>query len=80
LATALQQGQIAAAGLDVFENEPRLNPELLKCRNIVMTPHIGSGTLATRLAMANLATDNLIAFFSEGKAITPLNPEVLGLA
>ena len=80
LAKALQQGQIAAAGLDVFENEPRLNPELLKCRNIVMTPHIGSGTLATRLAMANLATDNLIAFFSEGKAITPLNPEVLGLA
>ena len=80
LAVALQQGQIAAAGLDVFENEPRLNPELLKCRNIVMTPHIGSGTLATRLAMANLATDNLIAFFSEGKALTPLNPEVLGLA
>ena len=80
LAKALQQGQIAAAGLDVFENEPRLNPELLKCRNIVMTPHIGSGTLATRLAMANLATDNLIAFFSEGKALTPLNPEVLGHA
>ena len=80
LAKALQQGQIAAAGLDVFENEPRLNPELLKCRNIVMTPHIGSGTLATRLAMANLATHNLIAFFSEGKALTPLNPEVLGLA
>ena len=80
LAKALQQGQIAAAGLDVFENEPRLNPELLKCRNIVLTPHIGSGTLATRLAMANLATDNLIAFFSEGKALTPLNPEVLGLA
>jgi gluconate 2-dehydrogenase len=80
LAKALQQGQIAAAGLDVFENEPKLNPELLKCSNIVMTPHIGSGTLATRLAMANLASDNLIAFFTEGKALTPLNPEVLGQA
>ena len=63
----------------MFENEPKLNPELLKCSNIVMTPHIGSGTLATRLAMVNLASDNLIAFFTEGKAITPLNPEVLGV-
>jgi len=80
LAVALQQGQIAAAGLDVFEGEPKLNPALLQCRNIVMTPHIASSTRATRLAMANLATDNLIAFFTEGKALTPLNPDVLGLA
>jgi glyoxylate/hydroxypyruvate/2-ketogluconate reductase len=46
----------------------KLNPELLKCSNIVMTPHIGSGTLATRLAMANLASDNLIAFLHRGQS------------
>jgi len=79
LARALAAGQIAAAGLDVFEGEPKLHPDLLKLSNVVLTPHIGSSTRATRLAMAHLAADNLIAFFSNGSALTPLNPEVLQL-
>ena len=77
LAKALAAGQIAAAGLDVFEGEPSVNPDLMKATNVVLTPHIGSSTRATRLAMANLAADNLIAFFGNGTALTPLNPEVL---
>ena len=77
LAKALAAGQIAAAGLDVFEGEPSGHSDLLKATNVVLTPHIGSSTRATRLAMANLAADNLIAFFDNGTAVTPLNPEVL---
>ena len=77
LAKALATGRIAAAGLDVFEGEPRLHPDLLTVPNAVLTPHIGSSTRATRLAMANLAADNLISFFKNGSAVTPLNPEVL---
>jgi len=69
----LASGQIAAAGLDVFEGEPALNPALLTVPNVVLTPHIASATLKTRLAMAQLAADNLVAFFTEGKALTPLN-------
>ena len=77
LAQALLSGQIAAAGLDVFEGEPSVHPDLLKASNVVLTPHIGSSTRATRLAMAHLAADNLIAFFEKGSTLTPLNPEVL---
>ena len=78
LAAALQAGRIAGAGLDVFEGEPQVNPALLACRNVVLTPHIGSASRPTRLAMANLAADNLIGFLTQGRALTPLNPEVLG--
>ena len=77
LAAALRDKRIAAAGLDVFEGEPKLNPELLTVPNVVLTPHIASATMPTRLAMANLAADNLIAFFTEQKALTPINPNVL---
>ncbi len=80
LAVALRERKIAAAGLDVFEGEPKVHPDLLTVPNVVLTPHIASATLPTRLAMANLAADNLIAFFTEGKALTPLNPAVLGKA
>ena len=59
LAEALREGRIAAAGLDVFENEPAVNPALLALDNIVMTPHIGSATRSSRLAMAMLAARNL---------------------
>lgn len=79
LAAALQKGQIAAAGLDVFEHEPRLNPALLACRNIVMTPHIASASTPTRLAMTRLAADNLVAYLTRGEALTPLNAEVMAL-
>lgn len=61
LIEALKAGRIAGAGLDVFENEPRLNPGYLQLRNVVLTPHIGSATLATRMKMATLAAENLSA-------------------
>jgi glyoxylate/hydroxypyruvate/2-ketogluconate reductase len=77
LATALREKRIAGAGLDVYEGEPKLNPDLLTLPNVVLTPHIASATVPTRKAMANLAADNLIAFFVDGKPLTPLNPEVL---
>ncbi len=73
LAQALRSGQIAAAGLDVFEGEPRVHPALLELPNVVLTPHIASATVATRLAMAELAADNLIDYLVRGRARTPLN-------
>ena len=73
LAVALRERRIAAAGLDVFEGEPKVHPDLLTVPNVVLTPHIASATLKTRLAMADLAADNLIAFFTRGEALTPLN-------
>ena len=76
LAKALREGRIAAAGLDVFEGEPKVHPDLLACTNVVLTPHIGSATVPTRQAMANLAADNLIGYLTKGEAVTPLNPEV----
>ncbi len=77
LAEALRERTIAAAGLDVFEGEPQLHPGLLDLANVVLTPHIASATMATRLAMAMLAADNLIAALTGGKPPTPLNPQVL---
>ena len=77
LAQALREGRIAAAGLDVFEGEPKVHPDLLACSNVVLTPHIGSATVPTRKAMANLAADNLIGYLTQGKPLTPLNPEVI---
>jgi gluconate 2-dehydrogenase len=77
LAQALRSGRIAAAGLDVFEGEPNVNPELLSVPNVVLTPHIASATIGTRQAMAALAVDNLVGFLVNGKPVTPLNPEVL---
>lgn len=78
LARALRERRIAAAGLDVFEGEPKVHPDLLTVPNVVLTPHIASASVPTRLAMTRLAADNLIEFFSKGKALTPLNPQVLG--
>jgi glyoxylate/hydroxypyruvate/2-ketogluconate reductase len=81
LAEALARGQIAAAGLDVFEGEPTVNPALLTLDNVVLTPHIASASVATRRAMAELAADNLIAALGfgpdAGRPPTPINPEVL---
>ena len=82
LAQALREHRIAAAGLDVFEGEPTVHPELLKVPNVVLTPHIASASLPTRRAMANLAVDNLLAALGvgphAGRPPSPLNPEVLG--
>jgi gluconate 2-dehydrogenase len=77
LAKALREHRLAAAGLDVFEGEPQVHPDLLTVPNVVLTPHIASATLATRRAMAHLAADNLIGFFVNGKPVTPLNAVVL---
>ena len=73
LAVALREHRIAAAGLDVFEGEPNVHPDLLTVPNIVLTPHIASASIATRMAMANLAADNLISYFTQGKSLTALN-------
>ena len=77
LAEALRKKRIAAAGLDVFEGEPSVNPALLTVPNVVLTPHIASATIGTRRAMAALAVENLVGFLVNGKPVTPLNPEVL---
>lgn len=75
LAEALQDGRLAAAGLDVFEGEPVVNPRLTACRNVVLTPHIASASLPTRRAMVSLAVDNLIAAMGVGPdAGRPPNP------
>jgi glyoxylate/hydroxypyruvate/2-ketogluconate reductase len=77
LAVALREGRIAAAGLDVFEGEPAVHPDLLKVPNVVLTPHIGSASVNTRRAMAALAVDNLIAALGcgpqAGHPPTPVN-------
>jgi gluconate 2-dehydrogenase len=82
LARALKDKRLFAAGLDVYEGEPKLHPGLLDVPNVVLTPHIGSASLPTRRAMANLAVDNLIAALGSGSARrrppSALNPEVLG--
>ncbi|RYZ06583.1 MAG: D-glycerate dehydrogenase, partial [Comamonadaceae bacterium] len=80
LAVALREKRIAAAGLDVFEGEPKVHPDLLTVPNVVLTPHIASATVPTRRAMAELAADNLIDFLTQGRARTPVNPAVLSAA
>ena len=77
LADALAAGRLAAAGLDVFEHEPQINPRLLSLPNVILTPHIGSGSVATRRAMVAMAVDNLIAALGFGPdAGRPPNPVV----
>ena len=80
LAAALRERRIAAAGLDVFEGEPQVHPDLLAVPNVVLTPHIGSATVATRRAMAELAATNLIAALGGAAPPNLLNPEALGHA
>ncbi len=78
LVKALEEGWIAGAGLDVFEEEP-LPPghPLTKFDNVVLAPHLGSATWKTRTAMAMLVADNLIAFYKGEKPPTLVNPEVM---
>jgi glyoxylate reductase len=76
LAEALRDGVIFAAGLDVFEKEPEVYPDLLELENAVVIPHLGSATVDTRIAMGMVAADNLIAALEGGKPPTLLNPEV----
>lgn len=73
LAEALRTGQIAFAGIDVFEKEPEVHPALLECQNALLIPHIGSATLATRTAMASLAAENIVAVLNGQAPLTPVN-------
>ena len=77
LVEALREGWIAGAGLDVFEEEPKVHPGLIGLTNVVLAPHIGSGSLETRLKMANLAVENCLAVLEGRTPPTPVNPEVL---
>jgi lactate dehydrogenase-like 2-hydroxyacid dehydrogenase len=72
LVAALQAGTLGGAGLDVFEDEPRVPEALFAMPNVVLLPHVGSATEETRLAMENLVFDNLDAFIERGELITPL--------
>jgi glyoxylate reductase len=77
LVAALQAGTIAAAGLDVFEHEPKLTPGLTDLEQVVVLPHIGSATTEARGAMAELCCTNILAVLRSEQPPTPLNPEVL---
>src|SRR5262245_47785255 len=72
LAWALQQHLIAGAALDVFENEPVVHPDLLALENVLLVPHLASGTTETRTAMAELAADNVLAVLQGRPALTPV--------
>jgi len=76
LVETLQSKRIAGAGLDVFEHEPHVNPGLLSLANVVLTPHVGSATAATRLAMAMLAAENLLAALEGRRPPNLVNPEI----
>jgi len=78
LIRALKSGTIRAAGLDVFEGEPKLNPGFLELKNVVLAPHIGSSTEATRRAMAMTAAKNAVAALIGGTPPNLLNPEAKG--
>ena len=73
LAWALRMRLIAGAGLDVFEEEPKVNPELLTLENVILVPHLGSGTVETRTAMADLAARNVAAVFAGQSPLTPVS-------
>jgi len=81
LALALADKRIFAAGLDVYEGEPKVHPALLEAEHVALTPHIASATVGTRLGMANLAADNLIAALGfgphAGQPPNLLNPDAL---
>jgi glyoxylate reductase len=76
LARALHEGRIAGAGLDVYENEPKITPALLRMENVVLTPHLGSAVSELREAMAHIVVDNIHAIVEGRLPPNCLNPEV----
>jgi glyoxylate reductase len=77
LVDALRTGKIGGAGLDVYENEPSLTPGLKELDNVILLPHVGSGTLETRIKMGTLAVENLIAGLAGGIPPHLVNPDAL---
>jgi glyoxylate reductase len=77
LARALETGEIAGAGLDVFEHEPEIEPALLSMPNVVLTPHLGSAARDVREAMANIVADNIVAIIESRTPPNCANPETL---
>ena len=75
LAEALENDELFAAGLDVFEREPEVDPRLLNLENVVVIPHLGSATVDTRNAMGELAVDNVLATLDGTRPPTLLNPD-----
>jgi glyoxylate reductase len=72
LAWALQHHLLAGAALDVYENEPAVHPDLLTLENVLLVPHLGSGTTETRTAMADLAVENVLAVLAGRPPLTPV--------
>ncbi len=77
LVRALREGWIAGAGLDVYEEEPRVHPGLFECPNAVLAPHIASASRETRLRMATMAVEDALAVLEGRRPTHPVNPEVL---
>jgi len=77
LVRALREGWIRGAALDVFEREPEVEPELLELENVVLAPHIGSASYATRTKMAEMAAENLVKALQGEIPPNLVNPEVL---
>jgi glyoxylate reductase len=78
LVRALKAKKIAGAGLDVFEHEPKIHPELKRMKNVVIVPHLGSATVEVRGEMANIVVDNILAVLDGRRPPNIVNPEVLG--
>ncbi len=72
----LQNGKLGGAGLDVFEKEPIITPELFTMDNVVLTPHNATGTIETRIETSREAAENLLRFFDGRKDISIVNPQV----
>jgi glyoxylate reductase len=77
LVRALKDNKIAGAGLDVYEDEPRVSPELVEMPNVVLTPHLGSAVTSLREGMAKVVVDNAVALIEGRKPTSCLNPQVL---
>jgi glyoxylate reductase len=77
LVRALKTRRIAGAGLDVFEQEPKVHPELKTMKNVVIVPHLGSATVEVREEMANIVVDNILALLAGRRPPNIVNPEVL---
>jgi len=76
LVRALKERRIAGAGLDVYENEPQVDPELIAMKNVVLTPHLGSAVTELRESMANVVADNIMAVLEGRQPPNCWNPEI----